>query len=223
MNEPESCYGQEIELKLRVPSAEALRAIATASGGASLGAVQQRNWLFDTADHRLQQARFAVRVRDESGQFSVTAKAPETLDADGVIASRAEAETEIMRETADRLLDGSACPLDSHRTSGPECAALVQRVRAVLDGAPMRVIGSFDNVRDRWGVQIPGVGSLVLELDTTTFPNGQVDHELELEMPEGTNADLVRRAIDSWLISAGVAASPSSSKAGRFYAALPRS
>jgi uncharacterized protein YjbK len=222
MTGSDSSYGQEIELKLRVPCADALRAIAVASGGTPLGTVTQLNTLFDTDAHDLHRARFTVRVRHEDGRFSVTAKAPETSGEDGAVATRGEAEIEISEDIGTKLFRGLLCPLALLEAAGPDCAALIQRIRTVVGASPRRPIGHFKNVRERVAVQAAGIEGLVLELDTTTFPNGQVDHELELEIPEGADVSAVRLVVETWLDTAGVEATPSSSKAGRFYAALAR-
>ena len=225
MNESDSCYGQEVELKLRVPSAEALQAIAKAAGGESLGTALQRNVFFDTPDFALHHARFGLRLRDEDGHFTVTAKSPETLSEDGTVASRGEAETRISSEVAARVAAGDVCPLDLLGAAGPGCAELVALIRERTGARPVQPVGGFDNVRQRQRVAIEtpsGPVEITLECDATTFPNGEVHHELEIEIPSGLDAELVQRSLRSWLQTAEVEAKPSSSKAARFFAALTK-
>ena len=117
MNESDSCYGQEVELKLRVPSAEALQAIAKAAGGESLGTALQRNVFFDTPDFALHHARFGLRLRDEDGHFTVTAKSPETLSEDGTVASRGEADRCTSRAARRRIRQRASAPTRGDRSA----------------------------------------------------------------------------------------------------------
>ena len=90
----------------------------------------------------------------------------------------------------------------------------------------MQPVGGFDNVRQRQRVAIEapsGPVEITLECDATTFPNGEVHHELEIEIPSGLDSKLVQHALQAWLLAAEVESTPSSSKAARFFAALTKS
>ena len=67
MNGSDSCFGQEVELKLRVPSAEALRGVAEAAGGESLGTTLQRNVFFDTPEFAWPTSSIRVRRATRTG------------------------------------------------------------------------------------------------------------------------------------------------------------
>ena len=83
-------------------------------------------------------------------------------------------------------------------------------------------IGKFNNVRIHLPpVTIPVANSsekLVFELDTSTFPDGNIEHELEIEITEHSNAADIEAALIELLHQAGIEWHAAPSKAERFFA-----
>jgi len=212
----------EVEIKLRVPDGAALAAVEAAAGGVARGVVRQVNHLFDTADLDLQEARSMLRLRDEDGRFSVTAKAPETAECDGLLTRRREAEVEVDAALAERIRAGDLSPLEPLRAD-PGCGDVVALLVEHGRGKPLRLVGRFETVRRRRAAALDCGGTdvdLVLELDTVTFPGGVVHHEVEVEVPGGVDAVAVKEAVDELFARAGVRPWSTSSKAARFFRAL---
>src|SRR6185295_3008746 len=80
----------------------------------ALGAVasdrQQRNHVFDTEDFALHQSRLAVRLRNEDGQHTLTAKGP-SVGLSASVVSRTEAEVEVDAEVAAQIRSGRLDPV----------------------------------------------------------------------------------------------------------------
>lgn len=191
----------ETELKLTVADRDALDAIVAALGD-ELEPRRQDNLYFDAEDGSLSAAGFAVRLREESGRFRLTVKSKGTDDGDFV--ARGEWETELDPDAADDVRRGGA-PLGKavdfvfavHDASTP----------TALQGAALVPIGSMQNLRRR--VALPGFDDLVVEADETTYPNGDVRHEVELEVPDASKATAAVVALREVFDRVGVAWSPS--------------
>ena len=69
-------------------------------------------------------------------------------------------------------------------------------------------------------VVLPPALALRVEVDQTQFPNGRVDEEAEIEIPDAELASTVETWLEQQASAAGIQTQPSSSKLGRFYAAL---
>ena len=214
---------EEDELKMRVSDATALDAVEGASGGAAQSVVVQVNYFFDTADLDLNQAKYIVRLRDEGGRFFVTAKAPEKKALGGVLTKRREAEAEIDAALAAGIKSGQVSPLLQLQAGDDWCRELVEQIQEMVGAKPIQLVGQFENERRRRATKLEARGQtldLVLELDTTTFPNGTVDYEVEVEIPKGLDVDLVKEAVDDLFARAQVRPSAASSKSARFFGAL---
>jgi uncharacterized protein YjbK len=218
--------GQEVEFKLRVPDGEALEALGRAAGGEPLETVLQVNHFLDTAARHLDRARFTLRLRDEDGRFFLTVKAPLAGGVGGALSRKAEEEVETSPAVAKGILEGSVLPLDvlAGAPGGTDARAqLVAAVRAATGGEPVRHVGAFQNRRTRWPARLRTPGGhvdVVLELDRTTFPGNVTHHEVEVEVGPGASPADVEEGLQDLFQRAGVTGSPSSSKAGRFFAAL---
>lgn len=217
---------QEVELKLAVPDAAALQAIRRAAGDGPAETVRQKNAFFDTPDLTLHRAAYVVRLREEAGTYTVTAKGPESRSMDGALTRRAEVEVTVGAGTARALLEGAADPLDVLEAASKEAQSVTAPIREVVSGADLHIVGRMDNERCRQRTTVEVAGRevhLLLELDTTTMPDGGVDHELEVELDASVDPETARRAIEQLLREAGVEGTPSSSKAKRFFERLRRS
>lgn len=212
----------EVELKLRLPDAAALAAVRRAAGDGAARTVLQRNAFLDTQGLALHRAEHVLRLREEDGAFTLTAKGPETRTLDGALARRAEAEVSVTPDAARAILAGTAQALDFLKAL-PDARDVATRIEALADGRRLRVVGRMQNERCRQPVELEVDGRvlpLLLELDATTMPDGSVDYELEVELDGNADAALARRAVERLLARAGVAGTPSSSKAVRFFERL---
>lgn len=210
----------EIELKLRVPNAAALTAIAKASGGRPRGTVQQVNHFFDTPSWRLRGCGFGLRLRDEDGRWFLTAKGPALKGSSARVSARREEEVELPGDAGDRVLAGLDDPLDVLARHGDAPAAEVAaELLANAGDEAVALLGTFENRRTRVDALLEG-HPVTLELDETTFPGGIVHHEVEVEVSGLELVGPVGTALDSLLASIGVASSPGRGKAARFFRTL---
>jgi uncharacterized protein YjbK len=212
--------GLEREFKLRIPSEEHLRALAARLGGSSAPTVLQVNHFFDTRTHALRAALLALRLREEAGRFTLALKGPQ-LSGPGALAVRPEEERALAAEEARSLLAGRASPLAPLERDG---SALARAARARIGAEPLVRIGAFENERQRLGPLAfpPGArgAQLVFELDRTRFPDGTIERELELEVPEGAALAEVERALRELLEELGMPFEAAPSKAERFFRRL---
>ncbi len=210
--------GKEIEFKLGVADADALRRVAAAAearGARARPAVRQVNHFFDTPDGALRRGDRTLRLREEAGRFLVTYKGAKEEGADARLHARAEEELEIGAAEARRLLDGELSPLSLFDSGLPVIAAL----RAELGGRELAHTGSFANERARVGPLVLAGAEVELELDRTELPGDRVDCEVELELPAGLE-DEGRRLLDELFAAASTEGFPVVGKAQRFFEAL---
>lgn len=228
----------ETELKLLLPDAAAWDRVRAALGGGPI--VVQHNHFFDRPDAALRAARIGVRLREEAGRLTLTVKgeraraeavAGASADA-GAVAHRIELEGELPREALEVALREG---LDlspwlarwraerSMPALPPELAGFLAGLEAALgDGRLVRQAGF---VNEREALRLPladeaGAFEVELALDRTLFPDGRVDHELEVELV-GPSAfvDRVERAVRTWLAAElGIEGRPAPSKLARLHA-----
>lgn len=218
--------GRETEFKFSVQDGDALLAVGRAAGGQAGAVLRQVNHFFDSADGRLNQGKFVLRLRDENGGFFVTAKGPQTTSKSGTLSTKAEEEITVDAALAGLILAGTRSPLDVLRNapgSTVDRTVLLDAMAAALAGQPLQHAGSFENQRTHWPVTLRGPGfalAVTLEMDRTTFPGGVVHHEVEVEIPAGADATAAEAALTQLFASAGVKTWSAPSKAKRFFAAL---
>lgn len=234
MSEGGDKSGREVELKLRVDDLAALMRVAIAafqqSGGLPHPTITQTNAFFDTPDRALGARGLVVRLREErtrtSARWFVTAKGPGQRS--GTLTDVLEEEVQIDEARAKAIRAGSdpVAALDGGPASRQN---IVGFIRHTLQGRPIVLVGQFLNERTPVDVTLPLEGSAVfhavLELDRTRFPptaSGaeQVHHEVEMEIPEGVDADAAARALDDLFRRAGVVGRRAPGKARRFFAAV---
>lgn len=184
--------GRETELKLLLPDAVAIDRLL-AQLGPELPALHQRNVYYDGPAGEWSSAGLAVRMRREGSVHQITVK---TMgESQGEFMVRGEYEREIEAEVAWRFAPGGtmllaavADLLAQHGVSLPE----------QLYAVPLGEVGSMDNLRRRAPLveaaseghtEVGDLRALVVELDTTTYPDGQVVCEAELEVPDASAAE----------------------------------
>ncbi|MSR63510.1 MAG: CYTH domain-containing protein [Planctomycetes bacterium] len=215
----------EREFKLRIPDAEAEQRLLTSLGGAPARSARQTNHFFDTAQRALRDALLALRLREEQGVYTLALKGP-LLGAPGALAARPEEELTLSADEARALLDGRRSPLALLEASLLAAAPLVHELRARAGTAPLLHLGAFENERLRVGpLAFPregGGSELVFEFDTTHFPGGVIERELELELPRDAPVAAIEGALRALFAACGVPLEPARSKAERFFALLER-
>jgi hypothetical protein len=216
--------GRETELKLRVDDLAALMKIATASGGVPENTAVQRNAFYDTADRALGTRGLVVRVRTEvvrdKVRIFVTAKGPGSRS--GNLTSVLEEEVEIDQKTASGIRAGADPIAPLEVGGGDSRRSLIGSIRTTLGGRPVKLLGEFKNERTRIPVTLSHSGvsfRAVLELDRTHFPNEQVHHEVEMEVPDDVNPEIATHALEALFERAGVIGKSAPGKARRFFAA----
>jgi uncharacterized protein YjbK len=211
----------EIELKRRLIGDRAAERLVSAMGKIVSPPREQVNHVFDTDDHGLHRARYALRLRVEPNDCWLTAKGPgRAIGQSG--GARLEAETPVEREVAERVLAGELDPIEvlNARLHDRGYGELWSGIEAALRGGRVKSIGRFENDRRTAPVTLPSGRSLMLEIDRTRFPGSRIDEEVELEIPA---EDLAPEA-EAWLLEllqrAGVSSTESTTKIARFYESL---
>ncbi len=222
--------GTEVELKLRVDDLSALMRIGIASGGTPAPTAYQDNNYLDTPARDLLRIGVTLRLRCErtsdAAHYTLTAKSPVASTAaatDGLTVVQEE-EVDVDADVAAELLAGQGDALACLAGGSASRAALVARLRALLAGQRLIVIGRLRNERIRVPVQLRAPSGVtfacVLELDRSMFPGDQTHHEVELEVPDGVSTADAAAALHALFARAGVKGRTSRGKASRFFAAL---
>jgi len=209
---------QEVEVKRLLLSQGAADLLVSALGPVTADK-QQVNHVLDTEGGSLRKLRYSLRLRFEDGAPILTAKGPgKRLGAD--TSTRDEAEARIEHELASAVLSGLRDPVELLREQvGDESfGPLWQGLAEARGGLPLREVGSFENRRRVVPVHLPSGLELNVEVDRTRFPDGHVDEEVEIELPNGEFVS----EVESWLaqraLDAGIVTGPSSPKLAPFYA-----
>jgi uncharacterized protein YjbK len=213
--------GKEIELKRMLVGERAADKLIAVLGEVS-AEHQQINHVFDTDDRRLDQQKYAVRLRVEDGASILTAKGPGRI-VGAHASSRTEAEARIEDDVAAEVLAGRLDPIEvlRSRVHGPAFEELWSGLGHARAGRALSEVGHFRNQRRVVRLTEPGGRALDVEIDRTSFPDGHVDDEVEIEVPDEADVPAVEAWLDDRLATAGVATAPSTPKIARFYAALP--
>lgn len=211
---------QEIELKRLLIGAGAAEKLLGVLGPPRTDH-EQVNHVFDTPEQGLRKSRHSLRLREENGTFSLTAKGP-SRQLSGDVRTRTEAEATIEPERARQLLRGQLDPLVElrARATDPAFAELWRELSAAIGGAPVRQVGQFSNRRRTVAVTVPAGIALCIEVDQTRFPDGRVDEEVEIELDRAELCASVEAWLAATAAAAGIETQTSSAKLARFYAAI---
>ena len=189
--------------------------------------VTQVNHFFDSPSLCLHKKHFAIRLREEKDKNLLTVKGEKTPppEENSVLSSRVEEEVAVPRQTAVDLLHGRIAPQQAIRDHfKSKSAPILTMINTACGDQGLVHIGEFRNIRIHLpAVILPGANSsdkLEFELDTSTFPDGSIDHEIEVEIAEHTDAALVESALIELLQQAGIEWHSAPSKAARFFATL---
>jgi len=189
--------------------------------------VVQVNHFFDSQALCLHKKHFVIRLREEKQKHFLTIKGEKALQQKGgsVLSDRVEEEVSIPRQAAEDLLHGRISPqqaINDHFET--RSASILQMIKTACNDQGLVHIGKFSNVR----IHLPPVTlavanadeKLVFELDTSTFPDGSVEYEIEIEITEHNNAASIEAALVELFQQAGIEWHPAASKAERFFATL---
>lgn len=186
---------EEIEIKYRLDSQEALNSLEKRASEIFPGAVkevEQTNFFFDTPDFRVKKNGVGIRLRKEDDHFFMTLKGPRSSRKEPEmqkLTSRLEFEAEITAQDAQALLNDRVDPISvvegiaiADERMSKTRRHLVAIVHSAAPNASLRLIGSFTNNRRILPIQIDGC-DMKLEFDRTHFPDANIHFEVELEIP----------------------------------------
>ncbi len=187
--------------------------------------VTQVNHFFDSQALCLHKKHFVIRLREEKENNILTIKGEQALQQKGnsVLSDRVEEEVSIPRQAAENLLHGRISPqqaINDHFKT--RSAPILQMIKTACSDQDLLHIGEFSNVR----IHLPPVTlavadtseKLAFELDTSTFPDGSVEYEIEIEITQHNNAANIEAALVELFQQAGIEWHTAASKAERFFA-----
>src|SRR5262245_10627398 len=145
---------REIEFKFRVDGPEAFDALTKASASRPGPVVTQKNHFFDTASRDLHRQKYTLRLREESGGFTLTAKGPDQQSADSTLTSRTEEENARASGEAHRIVSGERALLQVLDLDAvPRSCKLLDAVQAIVAWKHLDHVSVFEN--DQVGLPVP--------------------------------------------------------------------
>jgi uncharacterized protein YjbK len=221
---------REIEFKFGVRSRRAFEQLVGHLGlpeSLLTEGVTQVNHFFDSQALCLHKKHFVIRLREQKEKNILTVKGEQSIQPQGssVLSNRIEEEVVIPRLAAEDLLNDRLSPLQAISDHFKDSSAsIVQMIKTACNDQELVHIGEFSNVR----IHLPPVmlavantsETLEFELDTSTFPDGSVEYEFEIEITEHNNAASIEAALVELFQQAGIEWQPAASKAERFFATL---
>lgn len=179
----------------------------------------QRNLFFDTADGAVARAGYSLRLREEAGLWTLTAKGPPLSLFPGA-RRRHEAERLLPPYLARHLQSGKADPLPLLARARPPAVALAlaRAIDKAAAGAPLLPRGAFRNERAEIPLVLPPGVSAVIALDRTAFDDETTELEIELELASDGQAERAQAWLADLFWRAGIPPRPAPSKRARFEA-----
>lgn len=223
---------REIEFKFAVSGAHAFELLAKQlelPESVLHGSVLQTNHFFDSSFHCLHGRHCVIRLRQQAERNILTIKGERSPSQAGnsVLSDRIEEEVTLSPVSAEDLLQGKLSPRRaiSEHFEG-RSSNLLNMIESVCAGQELVYIGEFSNRRIHLPVVTLQAGKaseqIVFELDTSTFPDGSVEHEIEVEISAHSDATAIEAALVELLQQAGIEWQAAPSKAARFFKALGR-
>ncbi len=187
---------QEIEIKLDLQNSENYNRLIKQLG-VSENPSRQQNYFFDTADWTLSKNGWALRIRKEGAENTISLKGTGSHSADG-LTTRTEIETSIEEDDFDKYyhhgLDGDQIP-DSIR----------RIICSIINNEHLNVKVEFVNYRLRADFSGENI-KMLFEIDRTIFSNGLVDYELEIELDSQLAGEKALGEVTSFLDSLNIEA-----------------
>lgn len=228
---------EEIELKYRLANSDDFSKLLNHFGLRSTDRKKQTNHFFDTPLYIIKLNKMILRLRDEQDQFTMTVKdgSPYMRGSDeghqddtevpkDPLVIRLESEFSVPCETGVDMLSGklnpftyfceqrSRLPADEWETHDH----LVQGLKSFLNEKQLFCLGSFTNYRTSTNLEINGT-NVLLEMDETRFPNGEVHHEVEVELPQEMDTHLASEYFEAQFRLLDIQHFPDRGKSSRFY------
>lgn len=208
---------REVELKYRFPDQQSFELLLKFIGGEQK-IERQINSLYDTPDLKLKAQHIFLRIRKSNEKFKFTCKAaPENIAKPSELLSIHD-EWEQVIDSPDQdpiSLLTQTWPHESE-SSKQTRLSLLRRVQKIIGNEQPVLVGSFQNTRTHVPYTI-GSHKLDLEFDATDFGDGQVDYELELELPESLEPELAQAELDKLFKRLDIKTGPSTGKAERLF------
>jgi hypothetical protein len=168
-----------------------------------------------------------IRLREENDCYTLTIKGEQQAEhaENSVLTDRIEEEVPLPPESARALLAGRVSPqqvINDHFSS--KSAALLAMIETACDQQKLGHIGDFRNVRIHLPPVILPVGNgderLQFELDSSMFPDGRFNYEIEIEISAQSDAAGIETSLKKLFRQAGIEWHAAPSKAARFFAAI---
>ncbi len=221
---------REIEFKFAVAASDAFARLVNhleLPESVLNGGVTQTNHFFDSASLCLRRSHFVIRLREYDGTSLLTIKGEQQSGKTGsaVLTDRIQEEVAIPNTVAADMLQGRTAPRQVIRDHFRDRSDLIlQRINDACHDQELVRIGAFTNER----IHLPpvdlatptGSETVEFELDTSTFPGGRIDSEIEVEIQAHSDAAGIEAALVQLLERAGVVWHEAPSKAERFFDAL---
>ncbi len=223
-------HSTEIEFKFAVSGRQAFADLLhylQLPGSLLDSGITQTNHFFDSPSLCLRENHFVIRIREAGGINTLTIKGEQQSQEIGseFLTRRIEEEADIPREAADDLLRGEITPqqaISDHFKS--RSAALLEMLDNACNDQKLVHIGKFNNLRIHLppvSLQVENASETVsFELDTSTFPDGNINYEIEVEITAHSDAAGIEAALIDLFQRAGIKWHSAQSKAVRFFAAL---
>lgn len=177
--------GKEIEIKLDLGSfTNYLKLLGF------LGQIEREeqhyNAFFDTADRALGKKGWSLRVRVESDCGRITLKGAKSRQEGASV--RDEIESEISRTLANEIINAKADVMELEHEP-------IVRARNIIGKKAVETVVQFENVRKKKAMRLEDY-EYIFEVDMTEFPDGSVDYELELELPDVSRIEWVSQRLE---------------------------
>ena len=196
MNTP-ATSGKEIEIKLDLGSfTNYLKLLGFL--GQPEREEHQRNVFFDTAERSLGKKGWALRVRVENDCGRITLKGAKTHQSGAAV--RDEIEAEISRTLACQIagLEADLMALEHEP---------VVKARELIGKKAVKPVVQFQNLRMKKAMRLEDY-EYTFEVDKTEFPDGSVDYELELELPDVSRIEWVNTRLQRIMSSLNIPFEP---------------
>lgn len=214
----------EIEIKYRLDSQDALERVVQALQRRAFPVTQvlrQKNYFFDVNDWTLSDQNWVIRLRRQGKSNFITVKSGVgDSPADQSISVKLEYELAIDNNLADDLAAGRRDFREVIETTPSNDPLTRDHVMTSLKKFAgdqcLELKGHYSNERKCVPIKISDK-MLLLELDATTFPNGEIHFEVELEIENEAQAHECQHFLKQLFHQAKVAFSNSTGKAERLF------
>jgi len=207
---------------------------------------KQINYFFDNPSYIIKICRMILRLREEeqpdnTKKFIMTVKdgsqelqnSPEPDIPKDPLVKRLECEFEVNAEDAQKILTQKLNPLgffknfkfpknsnQNQETTHKFLRKSFQKIfKTQKDQNKIKLLGSYTNFRTPIICQLENQ-NFTIELDETHFPNGEVHHEVEIELSENNSIEKVKAWIENVFQKLNLETFPDKGKSSRFYEIL---